>query len=87
MRRVLLLVTDLECGGTPMRVVRWARWLRQHYFKEFAAPALALKDPLFRPVTIRSRDERVQLLPLAELLEPGVLKSFAFVHAAACVTP
>lgn len=25
--RVLLLVTDLQPGGTPLRVLRWARWL------------------------------------------------------------
>ena len=27
MPRVLLVVTDLQPGGTPLRVVRWARWL------------------------------------------------------------
>jgi len=27
--RLLLLVTDLQRGGTPMRVCRWAAWLRE----------------------------------------------------------
>lgn len=43
--RVMMLVTDLQRGGTPMRVVRWAAWLPRIGFTPIVG-SLAPRGPL-----------------------------------------
>lgn len=90
--RVLLLITDLQAGGTPLRVVRWARWLSQAGI-EVCVGCLGPRGPLSGRLDelgirnfacgARSRFDAGALRRLAEVLrrfDPDVLHAFLF-HA------